>query len=319
MATVVYTISDFENFKWANNNGFVLPENTIELINTLSQQVGAPNYVKTPSFTNNTEKPNYKKKRRPADEIKSDDWQCLRSFQKTEFVKTDGIEKEIDGIRLLINKLTEKTYDKIIEKLFVTLDEINDNEKYDAEYINKIGYAIFNMATSNKFNSNVYAKLASALQNRYEFMTDIITFNINEFMKLFEKMEFVSPDENYDKFCEMNIVNEKRRAMSMFLISLYKNNVITLEFIFDNIKNIQNMIVNEDNMKNSNKITENEELVENLYILLTNISVHVLKTYGDWDEIYNNVVKIKMVDTKICTGISSKTKFKHMDILDKLK
>jgi len=319
MATVVYTISDFENIKWANNSGFALQATTIELINSLSEQVGSPNYVKTPSFTNNAEKPNYKKKRRPVDDIKSDDWQALRSFQKTEFVKKDGIEKEIDGIRLLINKLTEKTYDKIIEKLFVTLDEISANENYDVEYINKIGYAIFTMATSNKFNSNVYARLTSELQNRYEFMTDIITFNINEFMKLFEKMEFVSPDENYDKFCEMNIINEKRRAMSMFLTSLYKNNVITLDFVFDNIKNIQNMIVNEDNMKNSNKTTENEELVENLYILLTTISVPVLKTSDHWEEVYNNVVKIKTVDTKIYLGISSKTKFKHMDILDKLK
>jgi len=63
MATVVYTISDFENIKWANNNGFVLPETTIELINSLSEQVGSPNYVRTPSFTNNNEKSNYKKKR----------------------------------------------------------------------------------------------------------------------------------------------------------------------------------------------------------------------------------------------------------------
>lgn len=319
MATVVYTISDFENIKWVNNSGFALPATTIELINSLSEQVGSPNYVKTPSFTNNAEKPNYKKKRRPVDDIKSDDWQALRSFQKTEFVKKDGIEKEIDGIRLLINKLTEKTYDKIIEKLFVTLDEISDNENYDVECINKIGYAIFNMATSNKFNSNVYARLTSELQNRYKFMTDIITFNINEFMKLFEKMEFVSPDENYDKFCEMNIINEKRRAMSMFLTSLYNNNVITLDFVFDNIKNIQNMIVNEENMKNNSKTIENEELGENLYILLTNISVPVLKSYSGWGEVYNNVVKIKTVDTKIYLGISSKTKFKHMDILDKLK
>lgn len=318
MATVVYTISDFENIKWANNSGFTLPATTIELINSLSEQVGSPNYVKTPSFANNTEKPNYKKKRRPTDDIKSDDWQSLRSFQKTEFVKKDGIEKEIDGIRLLINKLTEKTYDKITEKLFDILDRLEENES-DTTYINKIGHFIFTTATTNKFNSHIYATLASELKHRYEFMTSIIVDNITEFMTLFENMTFVSPDENYDKFCEMNTVNEKRRAMSLFLTSLYHTNVITLDFVFENITNIQNMIVNEENMKNSNKVIENEELVENLYILLTNISVPVLKSYSGWDEVYNNVVKIRTVDTKICLGISSKTKFKHMDILDKLK
>ena len=326
MATVVYTIQDFENIKWANNATFTLPQETISLIQLLTEQVGSPTYVKTPNFSNNADnntnvrvKPVYKKKGKHVEEISPDNWETLRSFQKTEFVKKDGIEKEIDGIRLLINKLTEKTYDKIIEKLFAALDEITVNENYDAEYINKIGYAIFNMATSNKFNSNVYARLACELQAKYVFMTDIIVYNINEFMKLFENMEFVSPDENYDKFCEMNIVNEKRRSMSLFLTNLFKNNVITLDYVFDNINNIQNMIVNEDTMKNSNKIAEVEELCENLYILLSNIPVATLKSYSQWNVVYDNIIKIKSIDIKQYCGISAKAKFKHMDILDKVK
>ena len=294
------------------------------MIQLLTEQVGSPTYVKTPNFSNNTDtnvrvKPAYKKKGKHVEEISPDNWEALRSFQKTEFVKKDGIEKEIDGIRLLINKLTEKTYDKIIEKLFAALDEITVNENYDAEYINKIGYAIFNMATSNKFNSNVYAKLACELQAKYAFMTDIIVYNINEFMKLFENMEFVSPDENYDKFCEMNIVNEKRRSMSLFLTNLFKNNVIKLDYVFDNINNIQNMIVNEETMKNSNKIAQVEELSENLYILLTNIPIATLKTYSQWNVVYDNIVRIKSIDLKQYSGISTKAKFKHMDILDKVK
>lgn len=326
MATVVYTIQDFENIKWANNATFTLPQETISLIQLLTEQVGSPTYVKTPNFSNNADnntnvrvKPAYKKKGKHVEEISPDNWETLRSFQKTEFVKKDGIEKEIDGIRLLINKLTEKTYDKIIEKLFAALDEITVNENYDAEYINKIGYAIFNMATSNKFNSNVYARLSCELQAKYAFMTDIIVYNINEFMKLFENMEFVSPDENYDKFCEMNIVNEKRRSMSLFLTNLFKNNVITLDYVFDNINNIQSMIVNEETMKNSNKIAQVEELSENLYILLTNIPIATLKTYGKWNAVYDNIVRIKSVDLKQYSGISTKAKFKHMDILDKVK
>ena len=352
MATIVYTIQDFENIKWAgataNANAsanssanattnanvsctFTLPQETIDLILSLTEQVGSPTYIKTPIFSNNgsvdgvvngvgsrSDKIAYKKKRRPVEEINPGDWETLRSFQKTEFVKKEGVDKDIDGIRLLINKLTEKTYDKIIEKLFVILDELKDNESYDTECINKIGYAIFNMATSNKFNSNVYAKLSSELQSRYDFMTDIITFNINEFMKMFKDMEFVSPDENYDKFCEMNIINEKRRSMSLFLVNLFKNKVITLDFVFENIKNVQNMLIDEDTMLNHTMVGIVDELAENLYILLTNIPVHTLNTYNGWSTVYNNIVKIKSIDTKQYIGVSSKTKFKHMDILDKL-
>ena len=324
MATVIYTIQDFDNIKWSDST-FTLPQETTDLINLLTQQVGAPTYVKTPSFSNknstiNNDKNSYRKKKRRNEEVNTpDDWQSLRSFQKTEFVKKEGIEKEIDGIRALINKLTDKTYDKIIEKLTTILDEMKDNENCDDIYIDKIGHSIFTMATSNKFNSNVYARLANELQTKYEFMTNIVDNNINEFMKLFEDMEFVSPEVDYNKFCEMNIVNEKRRAMSLFLTSLYKNNVITLDFVFDKIISIQNMIMEEETMLNESKYMEVNELSENLYIFLTSIPYSTLVSYSGWSQIMDNLLQIKNIDTKKFMGISPKSKFKHMDILDKLK
>ena len=79
------------------------------------------------------------------------------------------------------------------------------------------------------------------------------------------------------------------------------------------------MIVNEDTMKNSNKIAEVEELCENLYILLSNIPVATLKSYSQWNVVYDNIIKIKSIDIKQYCGISAKAKFKHMDILDKVK
>ena len=65
-----------------------------------------------------------------------------------------------------------------------TLNEIQENGNYDEESINKIGFSIFNMATSNKFNSNVYARLCSKLLSEYNFMNSIIDNNI--FLGLFE-------------------------------------------------------------------------------------------------------------------------------------
>jgi len=320
MTTTIYSLNEIENISWSNEHN-LLPEETIAIINLISEQVGAPSYVRTPLFpnnNNNNDRPiGFKKKKKNVEEIHPDDWEAIRFFQKTEIIKKEGIELEIDGIRLLINKLTEKTYDKILEKLMSTLDDINKNGNYNDESINKIGYAIFNMATSNKFNSNVYARLCSKLKFRYEFMTNIIMTNITEFMKLFDNMEFISPEENYDKFCEMNITNDKRRSMSLFLINLYKNDVITLDFVYQNINNVQNMIM--INTTNSEKKSEIDELSENLYILLTNIPFLVLIKHNDWSKINNNLLEFTNLNNKIHTGLSSKSKFKHMDIMDKLK
>ena len=230
MTTCIYTIKDFEAIAWTEKNINPLPDETIQLINSLTEQVGSPNYIKTPSFTNG-DKNFSKKKKKNNESVNSEDWQSIRSFKKTEITKKEGIQKDIDSIRLLINKLTDKTYEKIIEKLFESLDTMLENSEYDDKSFNLIGYAIFNMATNNKFNSGIYAKLCNELKNKYEFMSSIILHNIEEFMKLFENMVFVSPEDDYDKFCETNILNEKRRSMSLFLCNLYKNEVLTLDNI----------------------------------------------------------------------------------------
>lgn len=317
MATVIYTLSEIENICWKAEH-LPLPEDTIKIIDTISEQVGAPSYNRTPTFQNKTAPGggggNRRKKKN--EEINAEDWEAIRTFQKTEIVKKEGIEKEIDSIRLLINKLTEKTYDKIVESMIATLNEIHENGNYNEESVNKIGFAIFNMATSNKFNSNVYARLCSKLLSEYDFMNSIIHNNITEFMKLFDNMVFVSPEENYDAFCDMNIANDKRRSMSLFLTNLYKNNVITMDIVFANIVNIQNILMT--NKNDISKKKENEELSENLYTLLTNIPFLILTKHNGWSIINDNIKIIKNSDSTVNLGISSKCKFKHMDISDKL-
>lgn len=317
MATVIYTLSEIENICWKAEH-LPLPEDTIKIIDTISEQVGAPSYNRTPTFQNKTAPGggggNRRKKKN--EEINAEDWEAIRTFQKTEIVKKEGIEKEIDSIRLLINKLTEKTYDKIVESMITTLNEIHENGNYNDESVNKIGFAIFNMATSNKFNSNVYARLCSKLLSEYDFMNSIIHNNITEFMKLFDNMVFVSPEENYDAFCDMNIANDKRRSMSLFLTNLYKNNVITMDIVFANIVNIQNILMT--NKNDISKKKENEELSENLYTLLTNIPFLILTKHHGWSIINDNIEIIKNSDSTVNLGISSKCKFKHMDISDKL-
>ena len=47
------------------------------------------------------------------------------------------------------------------------ITKLEENESYDTTYINKIGHFIFTTATSNKFNSHIYATLAGKLLIRH--------------------------------------------------------------------------------------------------------------------------------------------------------
>ena len=73
------------------------------------------------------------------------------------------------------------------------------------------------------------------------------------------------------------------------------------------------------NTTNSEQKSEIDELSENLYILLTNIPFLVLIKHNDWIQLHKKILEFTNLNNKIHTGITSKSKFKHMDIMDKLK
>lgn len=307
MTTMLYySLKDIENISWNLSNKDVPPD-TLSLINSLSDKVAAPSYDKTPVFSNNN-KNNVKKRKHKNNIINDDDWETIRNFQKTELIKSEGIQIEIDSIRALINKITEKTYDPVVAKLIEKIDSFDDSIT-QSEDINKIGLVILNMATSNRFNSKVYAKLCSCLSNKYEFMKNIINIALTDFMKLFDSIEAVDPNENYDKFCELNIINDNRRAMSLFLCNLYHNDFIE----FNLISNILHELINRiNNTKHelSHKM-ENDEIIESISIMASNCPIDNIKSIDNFENYVNEICQLNIKEN---LGISSKTKFKHMDI-----
>ena len=97
-----YTLVDFFNIADILVEDH-LSQDTIDTINKLAAQVGAPTYNKTPNFK---KKNNYSRMKR-----KDMDWGLLRSFKATEMKKeTDAAKKKILRIKELLNKTTKKTY-----------------------------------------------------------------------------------------------------------------------------------------------------------------------------------------------------------------
>jgi len=311
MAMMYYTLKEIENISW-NLTDKTISEETSNLINSLADQVASPGYDKTPVFNNSSStKPFNKKKKKNVEVINDEDWEAIRNFQKTELVKSEGIQKEIDLIRSLINRITEKTYSIIIEKIIEKLDSFDETVTSSGD-LNKIGLVILDMATTNSFNSKTYVKLCSCLNEKYSFMREIIDKNVKEFMNLFENIEVVDPNDDYDKFCENNIVNDKRRAMSLFLCNLYENKIIEFDMIESIIYSLFTRV--KHNINDESKKMEHDEISENLMIIISNIPIQTLKNNKIWTELVNYVSLICSTNIKEVKGISSKCKFKHMDI-----
>jgi len=328
--TTRYSIQDFDNIIFEGIQ-FQLPQETIDIITSIANQVGASDYIKTPQFikknnnghnttghghgngNGNGHGNNYNQKRRNKNqEIQDEDWDTLRKFQTTEIKKKEGIEANIDNIRKHLNKITEKNYDKMYEQICSEINAISDAT---LDELHKIGESIFNIASGNAFYSKTYAKLYKDLMTNYSFMTNIFNDSLSKFSELFTTIEYYNPNTDYDKFCENNKTNDKRRALSTFYVNLMKEGVLEKSKIIDIIKNIQTYMMNKVCEEGNKEIVD--ELSENIFILVTNSSEE-LEDENEWDDIINHVKEYSKFKVKDYPSATTKSIFKHMDILDEI-
>ena len=298
--TIVYNLDNYLNIS-SNYKNSIINESIINLINDLSSQVTSPTYNKTPLFNEK------RKKKKNPEPTSNGEWNAVRNFKSTVIaVEKHGIDKDLDEIRLLLNKLTEKTYDKIKLK-FITMFEENN---YSDEDCNKIGQLIFTIAGNNKYNSANYAKLIDDIKQHLDIST-LLSTNITIYIELFKNMTFACPDEDYDLFCKINVINENRRSLTLFIIYLINNKIIV-----DDVNIVQNNIINLINEYYNNEQYKShiEEITENLLIYINNINPTFMTdiVINDIRVILNKLLKENNI------SVSNKTKFKCMDITDVL-
>ena len=134
--TMKYTLTTIQDILFQGFD-FKMPEETLKIISELALQVGSPDYVKTPVFQKR-ENPmkvepskevnnGFKKgtrRNKAVEIISNEDWDTLRSFQTTKIEEKVGLDAQIDLIRALLNKITDKNYIDIRNKIIEVIDSI---------------------------------------------------------------------------------------------------------------------------------------------------------------------------------------------------
>ena len=335
--TKQYNITDYEKI---TNAGFIcnLSQETLDIISKLSEQVGAPTYIKTPIFLKKESRDiggiggiggisgganggnnGFKKMKNKPSEITDDDWEAIRAFQTTQKHVSEGIEKNVESIRGYLNKITDANEEVMTKDIKTEISQLIEHDTSN-ENMMKIGHSIFNIASSNSFYSGLYARLFKTLMNEYDIFKKIFEDNFKEFMNLFDSIEFVDPKKNYDKFCEYTKTNDKRRAMSLFVVNLMINRIIDEGEIIEIISQLQALILSY--LRKSEKSNEVEELTENLFIIVTKSKSYLNngETKDAWEVIIKNIEFITMLKPKMkeYPSITNKTIFKHMDIFEEV-
>jgi len=315
----VYTLQQFATIT-QNGFNYSIPPETLDLISKLSMQVGSPTYIKTPVFQKKTQHEVPIRKKQTAHPIREEeDWTSIRTpFQVTKIEKKEGIDGLINKIQLQLNKISDKNKVESTKNITDLLDDLMETGASE-EDVCKVGNAFFNIASANRFYSKLYADLYTSIIEKHQVLKDVFQLSFDSFSSLFQKIECGDSDKNYGEYCDFVKVNETRRALCLFFVNLSKNGILDKGLLLQTLCTLMTQMYEQmQTVDKKNEINELSEIVAIIY------SDELVKSATDDHMLFGMTIKQLIVaiansPPKKFDSLTSKAKFKFMDISDAMK
>jgi hypothetical protein len=216
-----------------------------------------------------------------------------------------------------LNKLSATKYDihatQILETIATLLLPENN---VDGDMAIQIFDLLAVTACTNHYWSVLYATLCKTLLDTHAEFEEVKDKMIHDYKNDEMVINVADPGEDYDKFCEYNKQNEKRRSRLLFIINLYKNGSCNESELIEIVQKIESSL--KVGVSDKECIGQNDEFTELINLFVTNM-VDELKTkdtfaFGmDWLKQYS------VCKTKDNPGFTRRSMFKFMDMVDLFK
>jgi len=332
-----YTLQQVNTIMFAGFD-YLLPDETINMLNYLTGQIGSSAFINSNVFqkkepvevkdTSLSDDQGYKldKRRRKGNkgmEVSNEDWDSIRSFQATKIDHKSGLDALIDKLKLAMSKLTKDKYLIIREQITSALDEIMSEELEQTILTERIGDVMLDIVLSNKTLLKLYADLYSDLLGTYAWLRRSIDNHFQKYLDLFKDMKYFDPDKDYDKFCDMNVVNEKRKLTSQLFVYLAINGLLSRFSMYNMLVSLLRTMFDYINMPD--KKFEVDEITENMAILFNKEIIRTVEESKEYDKdlyIINGLTIVKLITgfakskAKDYKSLSNKSIFKCMDLVE---
>ena len=225
-----------------------------------------------------------------------------------------NVNKNIDLLTGLLNKMATKNYEAIKLKIIDILQGISENHTE----MTLASTCIFEIASNNRFYSILYAKLYAELLIQFENLNTTFAHNFDRFLIIFNEIESIEPMQDYNKFCDIGKQNEKRKSMSSFYINLSEHGIIKKDKIIQILTILFNLVLSMLHTEGNNAVID--EIVESIIILYQNTLISseeytsIMLSHGK--SISDLLEVISHSKPSHFKSLSQKTIFKIMDLLD---
>lgn len=299
---------------------FVLGESTIGVIKSIDSRI-VPIFVEPKKVDPSNNKK--QRKYRPPDK-----WEERSTFTKTQLqspptivVEKNGVEKWLQDIRTGLNKMSSKNYESQKNEIIqcvercMEADDITDTQKKDN--LKTVASAIFNIASTNKFYAEMYAKLYKELMNVNIIFQEILLNHVSSYANSVKEIQYFSPETDYEKYCVNNKVNDARKATAVFLVNLMKEDVLPVTRVLNIIVAFQTLLTEYIDL--DEKHNEVDEITEILFLLIKE-GHEVCRGEYIWKFVIKpNIDVLSKCSKKDKKSLSSRAIFKYVDMAALIK
>lgn len=249
----------------------------------------------------------------------------LNSYRKVQKISIIQTPQTDDTILNLLNKITDANYERISQKLLLKL-----KEKNLINFINQI----FKYSEKSNNNSLLLWNLINYLYKEYvelfsinivetkQHIDDMIQEYIISFLKEFQVDLYIQSEsekltkEEYNEFVDRNMNNSAifAKMKMIYIMTKSKSKHFNIEFTINEIyhKLIDELqfSVNSDDCYKNKLENMNNNILECIFIIICSEKRFV-------EPFYDSILQ-DLDDIKSKNNLSSKNKFKLLDIIDKL-
>ena len=305
-----YSLEEFADIA-LNLNKHILPDDVLSIYDKLLKDLNINTRVIEHDQREQKER-RYKRPKNNKPELLSSG--KVVEFKQKEVVEKTDYEKIMINIRGSLNKLSSKNYDTQIELIKSYLEELSSLN--DESYFMECSNYLFDVASKNKFYSEMYATLYIELSKLYPIFEERKEQFIIDCVEGLDTITYIDETQDYEGFCKNNKQNDIRRSMNTFLIHLYKKKQCNIQCILKMTTAIFDKI--EVNKTTASQVHVIEELTENLYIFISEL-ICELKQHTSWDMILKNITEYTKCKVSDYPGLTTRIKFKFMDMMDIVK
>jgi hypothetical protein len=135
---------------------------------------------------------------------------------------------------------------------------------------------------------------------------------VNGFSQNIGTIQYIDPDVDYDGYCAYAKSCDVRKSTTTFIMNCLKKDQIRVDQVYTIIR--ENIACIRSSMDEEGKTKEVEELVENLFIMMTMGKSHLTEA-TEWINAVKDLAKLK---GKSHVSWSNRAAFKMLDLVDAL-